>query len=127
MIKFDHIEVHVNNSKKYAFFLKKIFKGGRFKKISENGTYMFISNDNFHIEIKENQNFVKKFKKSDGIGFCMPCLRYSGAYEYLSQISEIEITDKIQNPDGPCYFFKDYEGIEWHIKAYDIQDKYINI
>ena len=54
MIKFDHIEVHVTNSKKYAFFLKKIFKGGRFKKISENETYMFISNDNFHIEIKEN-------------------------------------------------------------------------
>ena len=26
-----------------------------------------------------------------------------------------------------CYFFKDYEGIEWHIKAYDVQDKYINI
>ena len=57
----------------------------------------------------------------------MPCLRSSGAYEHLLQISEIEITDEIQNPDGPCYFFKDYEGIEWHIKAYDVQDKYINI
>ena len=73
MIKFDHIEVHVTNSKKYASFLKKIFEGGRFKKISDDETYMFISNDNFHIEIKENKNFQKIFKKYNGIGYCMPC------------------------------------------------------
>ena len=35
MIKFDHIEVHVSNSKKYALFLEKLFIRGRYKKISE--------------------------------------------------------------------------------------------
>jgi len=126
MIKFDHIEVHVSNSKKYALFLKKLFAGGRYKKISENETFMFISADNIHIEIKQKSNLIKNESKSH-IGFCLPCLRIKGAFEHIKSINELVITNKIENPDGPCYFFKDYEGIDWHIKDYDIQDIYINI
>lgn len=127
MIKFDHIEVHVKNSENYALFLKKIFGEGRYKKISDNNTYMFISADNLHIEIKQKENYLTPFKLETGIGFCMPCLRMRGAFEHLNTIEEIEITSQIQNPDGACYFFKDYEGIDWHFKDYDIQDIYINI
>ncbi len=126
MIKFDHIEVHVSNSKKYALFLEKLFGGGRYKKISENETFMFISVDNIHIEIKQSKDFIKNESKND-IGFCLPCLRMKGAFNHLKNIKEVVITNKIENPDGPCYFFKDYEGIDWHIKDYDIQDIYINI
>ena len=54
MIKFDHIEVHVKNAKKYSQFLKKLFIEGRYKKISDNNTYMFLTSDNIHIEIKED-------------------------------------------------------------------------
>ena len=33
----------------------------------------------------------------------------------------------INNPDGECIFFQDYEGIDWHIKDYDTLDKFTNI
>lgn len=127
MIKFDHIEVHVKDAKKYAIFLKKLFIGGRFKKISDNNTYMFLSSDNIHIEIKENKNYQNVFNIDNGIGFCLPCLRMKNAKLFLDNVKEINITKEINNPDGSCYFFKDYEGINWHFKDYDIQDIYVNI
>ena len=127
MIKFDHIEVHVKNAKKYSDFLIKIFGGGRYKKIAENNVYMFLSSDNFHIEIKENKNFNKAFDVKSQKGFCLPCLRLKGAYKHLSKIKDIYCQSKLENPDGTVYFFQDYEGIDWHFKDYDIQDKYINI
>ena len=61
MLSFDHIEVHVKNSKPYAEFLLQLFDGGRIKKISDNNTYMFVSNDQLHIEIKENTIYKGKF------------------------------------------------------------------
>lgn len=127
MILFDHIEVHVKDSKKYAIFLNQLFKYGRFKKISENNTYMFIGSSDIHIEIKENSNFTKPFNLENGIGFCMPCLRMKGAEEHLKSLQNIEIDNAINNPDGKCFFFTDYEGIKWHFKDYDIQDEYVNI
>ena len=127
MIKFDHIEVHVKDAQKYAIFLKKLFIQGRFKKISENNTYMFLSSDNIHIEIKENKNYQNIFNVDNGIGFCLPCLRMKNAKSFLDDISEINITKELNNPDGSCYFFKDYEGIVWHFKDYDVQDIYVNI
>lgn len=127
MINFDHIEVHVTNAEKYASFLQKLMGNGRFKKISDNNTYMFISADNIHIEIKEKLQYNSPFDTKNGIGFCMPCLRMCGAKDHLESIAEIELTSQIQNPDGACYFFKDYEGIDWHFKDYDIQDVFINI
>jgi hypothetical protein len=127
MIKFDHIEVHVHNSETYAKFLQKLMGSGRYKKISDNQTYMFVSADAIHIEIKQSDLFDYTFNVQKDIGFCMPCLRMKGAHKHLMGISEIEITSQIENPDGACYFFKDYEGIMWHFKDYDIQDMYINI
>ena len=119
MIKFDHIEVHVKNSENYAVFLKKLMGNGRVKKISDNNTYMFISADDIHIEIKQKEHFIRPFDVQADIGFCMPCLRMKGARQHLLTINEIELTSEIQNPDGACLFFKDYEGIIWHFKDYD--------
>ncbi|MFW2476104.1 MAG: hypothetical protein ACN4EP_04270 [Sediminibacterium sp.] len=127
MIQFDHIEVHVKNSKLYAEFLIKLFGNGRIKRISDNNTYMFLSQDNLHIEIKERATYEHEFDVSKGIGFCLPCLRMVGAYQHLSAIPEITVINKVDNPDGPCYFFRDYEGIDWHIKDYCILDIYVNI
>lgn len=127
MLSFDHIEVHVKNSVLYCEFLVKLFNGGRAKKISENNTYMFVSNDQLHIEIKENINYNKEFNVKDGIGFCLPCLRMKGARQHLSKFTEITITKEIENPDGVCIFFKDFENIDWHIKDYDCLDIYVNI
>ena len=127
MLNFDHIEVHVKNSKYYAEFLIKLFDGGRIKKISDNNTYMFVSNDQIHIEIKENKDFKKEFNIYDGVGFCLPCLRMKGAKQHLSKFTEITITKEIENPEGACIFFKDLENIDWHIKDYDCLDIYVNI
>lgn len=127
MILFDHIEVHVKNSEKYANFLIELFKYGRYKKISDNNTFMFIGSSDIHIEIKESINFSKSFNLEDGVGFCMPCLRMKGAEDHLKSIKAITIDSEIQNPDGKCLFFTDYEGVKWHFKDYDVQDIYINI
>lgn len=127
MIQFDHIEVHVKDSKLYAEFLVKLFGHGRIKRISDNNTYMFLSHDNLHIEIKERTTYEREFDIATGIGFCLPCLRMVSAYEHLSSIQGITLTNKVDNPDGPCYFFRDYEGIDWHIKDYNTLDVYVNI
>lgn len=127
MILFDHIEVHVKNSEQYAIFLTELFNYGRFKKISDNNTYMFIGSSDIHIEIKENDKYQTSFNIVDGIGFCMPCLRMKGAEAHLKKIKKLNIDSEIQNPDGKCFFFTDYEGIKWHFKDYDVQDIYINI
>lgn len=107
--------------------MKKLFGGGRYKQISKNQTFMFITSDNIHIEIKENKAYKNIFNIESGVGFCLPCLRMKNAKKHLDNIDQLKIIKKIENPDGPCYFFKDYEGIDWHIKDYDIQDIYINI
>jgi hypothetical protein len=52
MTSFDHIEVHVSDISKYINFLKKLFEGGEFKELSENGTSMFKSPEGLFIELK---------------------------------------------------------------------------
>lgn len=127
MIQFDHIEVHVKNAKIYSKFLLKLFGGGRVKQISKNNTYMFLSPENLRIEVKENFNFVNNFDLNTGIGFCLPCLRMKGAASHLELLNDLTIINKIDNPDGQCIFFQDYEGINWHIKDYEVLDVYTNI
>jgi hypothetical protein len=127
MILFDHIEIHVENSKSYVKFLEKLFKGGRYKKISENNTYMYLTPDNLRFEVKENIKFQKNFNINTGLGFCLPCLRMKNASKHLSSIRQIVIQKVIENPDGKCFFFKDYQNIDWHIKDYQILDIYTNI
>ena len=124
MILFDHIEVHVSNPEGYCKFLNSLFKGGRYSVISENGTYMFQTQDQIHFEIKQSKDSSEK--SVGGRGFCMPCLRMDNAYEHLTNLN-LSITKELSNPDGPCYFFTDIEGIDWHIKSYIKQDDYINI
>ena len=127
MIYFDHFEVHVRDSFKYVIFLKKLFAHGRYKKISENDTYMFLTHDNIRIEIKQHKTFANNFELNDGIGFCLPCLRMKDAKNHLTKIDEIHITKELLNPDGSVFFFKDHEGIDWHIKDYEILDIFTNI
>ena len=119
---FDHIEVHVEDIPKYCDFLVKMFRGGRFKVISDSGTSMFISNDGLNIEIKKKDGSIS----SVASGFCNPCIRMEKAKDFIENALQFRITKSIQNPDGYCYFFVDHEGITWHIKDYIIKDKYIN-
>lgn len=127
MVQFDHIEVHVTNSLEYSNFLIKLFKIGRYKKISVNNTYMFLTSDNLRIEIKESKLFTKKFNINNGLGFCLPCLRMHNAIVHLTTLENIVITKIIKNPDGDCIFFKDFQGIDWHIKDYGTLDIFTNI
>lgn len=126
MIYFDHIEVHVKNALEYSKFLVILFKNGRYKKIADDNTYMFISHDLIRIEIKESNNFNLNSKMKNHKGFCMPCLRTENAKEHLDLIEGVSILKTLDNPDGKVYFFSDYEGIVWHIKDYQLLDKYVN-
>lgn len=119
---FDHIEVHVNNIPQYCEFLIKMFHGGRYKVISESGTSMFVSHDGINIELKQR----KDDEQVTSAGFCNPCLRMENARDFIKNELNYEITFTSKNPDGNCYFFTDYEGIQWHIKEYLVRDLYIN-
>ena len=127
MIHFDHIEIHVTNSLEYSNFLLKLFNTGRFKKISENNTYMFLLSDNLRFEIKESKLYKDIYNINNGIGFCLPCLRMKNAIIHLKNFDNITISKIIKNPDGDCIFFKDFQGIDWHIKDYEILDIFTNI
>jgi hypothetical protein len=119
---FDHIEAHVKNVPRYCRFLVKLFKGGRYKVISDTGTAMFVSNDGINIEIKKKKNDNPPIAS----GFCNPCLRMTNARRFIEKALKLDISNTIKNPDGDCYFFVDHEGITWHIKNHLILDKYIN-
>ena len=81
--------------KKICFVSKEALKQEG-SKISENETFMFISVDDIHIEIKQSSDFIKNELKTYK-GFCLPCLRMKGAFEHLKNINELTITSKIKN------------------------------
>lgn len=119
---FDHIEAHVDDIPAYCEFLKKIFQGGRYQVTTESGISMFASNDGLRIEIK-------KRKAEDPVtssGFCNPCLRMENAKEFIEHELGFTIVRTITSADGNCYFFTDHEGVNWHVKDYLKQDKYVN-
>ena len=117
MTSFDHIEVHVSNIGKYINFLKKLFEGGKFKELSENGTSMFKSPDGLFIELKTKDTNAAPILS----GFCQPCLRKRNAKEFIDENS-LEIVSEAESPNGKIYFFKDHEGIIWHLKDYENRD-----
>ena len=109
--KFDHIETHVKDIKRYCVFLILIFEGGQYQKISESGTSMFTSPEGINIEVKKS----KIDKLPIATGFCNPCLRRSDAKNFIKGLG-FEIEKELQSPEGPVYFFNDHEGIQWHMK-----------
>lgn len=117
-MKFDHIEAHVSDIEKYCEFLTKIFKGGEVKILNEEGISMYSSPGGLNIEVKK--------KETDELpilsGFTCPCLRMEGAKSFIQKTLNYAIVDTRHTPEGfPVYFFKDYEGVMWHIK--DIPEK----
>ncbi len=112
-MKFDHIEVHVTDIKKYCDFLTRIFKGGKIEILNKEGVSMYTSPDGLNVEVKK-----KEIRQPSVLsGFCCPCLRMPGAGDFIRDVLEYEILEERRTPQGyPVYFLKDYEGIIWHIK-----------
>ncbi len=117
MTSFDHIEVFVNNINDYIDFLKKLFEGGEIKKLSENGTSMFKSPEGLFIELKNKEIASKPILS----GFCQPCLRKLNAKEFIDK-NNLEIVSEAESTNGKIFFFKDHEGIIWHLKDYEDRD-----
>jgi hypothetical protein len=116
-MKFDHIEVHVNDIQKYCSYLQILFNGGKIEIISKTGTSMFTSPDGIHIEVKKKTTSQEPISS----GFCNPSLRMKGAKAFIENTLQYKIIDVKTTPNGyPVYFFKDYEDVVWHIK--DIPD-----
>jgi len=111
MATLDHIEVHVSEVKKYCDFLVAIFEGGSYEVISESGTSMFTSLDGIHIEVKKRKiNHLPEMS-----GFCNPCLRRPDPKDLILSFG-LKIESVQDAPFGNVYFFKDHEGVTWHIK-----------
>ena len=119
---FDHIEVHVEDISQYCAFLVKLFKGGRYKIISDSGSSMFVTTDGLNIEVKKN----KTGNKPSAAGFCNLGLRMENAKSFIEEELQVEITQTVSNPEGNIYFFDDHEGVTWHIKDYLFRDDTIN-
>lgn len=110
-VKFDHIEVHVSDIQKYCRFLQTLFEGGKYEVISNSGTSMFISPEGINIEVKKKSINDAPIMS----GFCNPCLRRLEAKEFIMQLG-LTIEKELTAPTGMVYFFKDHEGVTWHIK-----------
>ena len=69
------------------------------------------------------ENFPISDLKADPIlsGFCQPCLRKRNAKEFIDK-NNLEIVNEAESPNGKIYFFKDHEGIIWHLKDYENRD-----
>ncbi|MHB8089612.1 MAG: hypothetical protein ACYDH2_15325 [Anaerolineaceae bacterium] len=112
MATFDHIEVHVSNIEKYCDFLMTIFEGGSYEVISQSGTSMFTSADGIHIEVKKKKNVDQELEMN---GFCNPCMRRSDPKALILELG-LKIESVQDASFGKVYFFKDHEGVTWHIK-----------
>ena len=108
---FDHIEVHVSEIKRYCNLLEAIFEGGSSEVISKSGTSMFTSPEGIHIEVKRKKND----QSPEMSGFCNPCLRRPNPKELILGLG-LKIESEHDAPFGKVYFFKDHEGVTWHIK-----------
>jgi hypothetical protein len=111
MATFDHIEVHVLEVKRYCDFLTKLFEGGSCEVISQSGTTMFTSRDGIHIEVKKR----KVDQAPEMSGFCNPCLRRPDPKAFILGLG-LNIELEQDAPYGKVYFFKDHEGVSWHMK-----------
>lgn len=118
---FDHIEVHVRDVPEYGSFLLALFRGGRFRQISDSGTSMFITPDGVNVEVK-----TAEWSEPPGsLGFRLPCIRLENARAHVEALG-LEVVREISNPEGSVVFFRDGEGIEWHAKSYVHRDRYIS-
>ncbi len=115
---FDHMEAHVSDIPRYCDFLVKLFRGGRWKTIGDNGTAMFISSDGLRIEIKQKKEGVMP----TAAGFCNPCVRTENARELVEKELGLEITQTVKAAEGDVYFFVDHECVTWHVKDFLKQD-----
>jgi hypothetical protein len=111
MARFDHIEAHVADINRYCLFLQSLFEGGSFEVISKTGTSMFTSPEGIHIEIKKK----KVDQAPEMSGFCNPCLRRPNPKELILMLG-LEIESERDTPSGKVFFFKDHEGVTWHMK-----------
>lgn len=110
-VRLDHIEVHVDDIVRYCAFMTRLFEGGTFKVISQSGTSMFTSPDGINIEVKK-----RKTAAAPGMsGFCNPCLRRPNPGDFITGLG-LRIEKELSTPAGMVYFFKDHEGVTWHIK-----------
>jgi hypothetical protein len=116
MATFDHVEVHVKDIVHYCQFLTLLFEGGIYKVISPSGTSMFTAPDGINIEVKKKQNDSEPVMS----GFCNPCLRRPEPKSLLSKLG-IKVESERDTLFGKVYFFKDHEGVTWHIK--DLPEK----
>lgn len=111
MAAFDHVEVHVADIKQYCDFLVALFEGGFFEVISQSGTSMFTSPEGVHIEVKKKKNDQPPVMS----GFCNPCLRGPNPKVLIFKLG-LEIESEQDASFGKVYFFKDHEGVMWHMK-----------
>jgi hypothetical protein len=120
MAEFDHIEVHVAEIKRYCQFLVAVFEGGSYDVISESGTSMFISPEGIQIEVKKK----KADRPPEMSGFCNPCLRRPDPKALIGGLG-LKIESERDTSSGKVYFFKDHEGVTWHIKDLPKKESYV--
>ena len=110
-VKFDHIEAHVNEIGPYCRFLTTLFEGGTTKLLSDNGTSMYTSPDGYNIEVKKKQIETTPSMS----GFCNPCIRRQEPLEFITGLG-LKIDTELSAPAESIFFFRDHEGVLWHIK-----------
>lgn len=118
-VYFDHIEAHVADIKGYCEFLVKLFRGGKYKQLNDNGTSMYLNPEGIAIEIKKREGETLPAKS----GICMPCIRLENPVDHIENGLGLKTDKSFDLPDGKVHFFTDHEGIVWHAKSYVHKDQ----
>lgn len=121
-VYFDHIEAHVGDIKGYCEFLVKLFRGGKYKQVSDNGTSMYLNPQGFAVEVKKKG--IDAAPAAAGI--CMPCIRLENPEDFIEKELGLSIEKSFDLADGKVHFFTDHEGVTWHAKSYTHKDKTVD-
>lgn len=79
--------------------------------ISKSGTSMFTSPDGVRIEVKARKTDSEPIMS----GFCNPCLRRRNPRELVTRLG-LSVHHELDTETGEVVFFRDDEGVMWHVK-----------
>ncbi len=112
-VQLDHLEIHVDEIAEYCDFLVRLFRGGAWRRLNDDGVSMYRSPGGHYFEIKKRTTSVAP----DRSGVCLPCLRLTDPRAHIEGLG-LRIDEEATNPAGEILFFTDHEGVQWHAKSY---------
>jgi hypothetical protein len=117
-VELDHLEIHVRDLPAYREFLVALFRGGDYRVLTDDGITMYRAPGGQCFELKPR---AEGAVAPDRSGVCLPCIRMADPMPHLRDLG-VTPHETVENERGHIHFFRDAEGVEWHVKDYPRPD-----